>query len=200
MRGDLTLYVVENDLASLADTEEGGIPAELEEQFRRELAETLQKAVEKRDKVAAFIRHLEDQAAFAGAESKRLAERKHMFERAADRVRNYVRWVIEQMGQDERGAWRKLQGRSSTLSLRKCPDAVEITDEAAVPAAYKRLLIELPAEVWEQHLERCGDRSIVDAVGRVEVHLDKRRLLEALRVGPVPGAGLRPIDYTLQVR
>jgi hypothetical protein len=200
MSSELTLYNLEDDLASLIETEEGGVPAEVAEQFRQELAETLRKATGKRDKVSAFIRHLEAQAAFAGQEAQRLSQRKRFFENAAERMRGYVRWVIEQMGPDEKGAWRKLEGRISTLSLRKCPDAVEITDEAVVPAEFKWLDITVRADLWEKHLERCTDRSIVKVVDHVEVRIDKRKLLEALREGAVPGAGLRPTEYSLQVK
>jgi hypothetical protein len=197
----LSLYHLEDDLAALVESGEAGITPELEQQYRAELGAALERTVEKRDRVGQFIRYLEDQAQFAGGEAKRLTERKRLFERAAERMRNYVKWTIEQLGQDERGAWRKLEGRCVTFSLRKLPDILQVDDEAAVPPEYKTLVIEVPADAWERHIETCGDRSILDAVIRTEVKLDRRGLLAALKEGAeLPGADIRLGDYGLSLR
>jgi hypothetical protein len=191
----LSLYRYEDDLAALVETGEGGVPAELEEQYRDALAQALERTVAKRDRVGEFIRHLEDQARFAGEESKRLAQRKQLFERAADRMRDYVRWTLETIGQ------RKLEGRTVTFSLRKMPDVLQVNDEASVPPAYKTLVIEVPADAWSRHIESCGDRGILDAIVRAESKLDRRALLAALKNGAaLPGVAIRSGDNGVVVR
>jgi hypothetical protein len=156
----LTLYDIETGLAALIETEEGGIPPELEAKFRADLARQLAAAAEKRDRVADFIRHLEAQADFAAREATRLKDRRDHFLRAAERMREYVQAILEQTGQ------KRLEGRTSTFSLRQNPPMVAVLDEAAVPAGYKVVV--------------------------TETRLDKRAIAEALKVGvEVPGCELR---------
>jgi hypothetical protein len=170
----LSLYRIEDDLAALLETGSGGISPEFEQEYRSDLAQALQKAVDKRDRVGQFIRYLEDQARFAAEEAKRLTERKQFFERAAERMRAYVKWTIESMGLDEQGKWRKLEGRSTTFVLRKLPDILQV-DDAAIPADYKTLVITVPAAAWQRHLEACSDRAeIFAAITATEVKLDRR--------------------------
>jgi hypothetical protein len=199
----LTLYEAEDSLIALAETAEGGIDPAQEEEFRADLARALEAAVTKRDRVAEFIKHLEAQARFADEEAKRLMERKQRFENAAARMRNYVRWAIQNvLGQDERGRWRRLEGRSVTFSLRKLPDVVEVDDEAAIPAEFKTLLITLPASAWQRHLEACSDRAgLLAAIAHIEVRPNRRELLAQMKAGAdLPGAHLRWGDYGLTMR
>ncbi len=58
-----------------------------------------------------------------------------MFDAVAERVEQYVVRVIKDQGADSKGKYRKLEGNALTLSLRKCPVSVDITDEVAVPEA-----------------------------------------------------------------
>jgi hypothetical protein len=196
-----TLYELEDHLSALLESGDGGIAPELEGQYRADLAQALQKAVDKRDRVAQFIRHLEDVARFAAEEAKRLTERKQLFEHAAQRMRAYVKWTIESMGLDEQGKWKKLEGRSTTFTLRKLPDILQVDDEAAIPAEFKSLLIEVPAAAWERHIAACVDKGILDAIIRTEVKLDRRGLLARLKEGAeLPGADIRLGDYGLAMR
>jgi Siphovirus Gp157 len=179
-----------------------GIAPELEQQYRVDLAQALQRAIDKRDRVGQFIRYLEDQAAFAAEEAKRGAERKQMFERGAERLRSYVRWALASLGQDEQGKWRKLEGRTTTFSLRKLPDSLQVDDEAAIPSEFKTLVITIPAAAWERHLEACGDPAgILAAIIHTEVKLDRHGLLARLKQGAeVPGADIRLGDYGLAMK
>ena len=108
------LYDIEQHLAALLDTEEM-VPAELEEQFSRELQATLTTAVEKRDRVGQFILHLNSQIALAHAEVKRLQERETFFEKVLNRVENYVTWTIDSLGLDAKGKRKTLEGKTLTL-------------------------------------------------------------------------------------
>jgi hypothetical protein len=199
----LSLYRIEDDLASLVETGEGGIAPELEMQYQRDLAQALQKAVDKRDRVGQFIRYLEDQAMFAGEEAQRLTERKQLFERAAERMRAYVKYTIENvMGRDGQGKWPKLEGRTVTFSLRRLPDILQVDDEAAIPAEYKTLVITVSAAAWHRHLEECDDGAgILAAIIHMEVKLDRRGLLARLKEGAeLPGVNIRLGDYGLAMR
>src|ERR1051326_8948692 len=100
-------------------------------------------AAEKRDAVAHCLAHLEEQAAFAGAEIKRLQQRKASFERWRERLEEYVIRTIKSLGTDPKGKYRKLEGNTVTFSLRACPVSVEITDARAVPREFKAVTVKI---------------------------------------------------------
>ena len=71
---------------------------------------------------------------------------------------------------------------------------MEVTDESAIPAEYKLLLLKLPAVTWEQLLDGLEIEQRAAVLGQVkspEVSVDKRSIKAALDGGAeVPGAGL----------
>jgi Gp157 protein len=142
------LYDIEQHLAALLDTEEL-VPDYEEQMYALELHATLLAAAEKRDRVGQFLGHLEAQIAFAHAEAKRLQEREAFYQKALDRMESYVTRVIESLGTDAKGKRKKLEGNFVTLALHGCDKRVEVVDEQAVPAKYKRMTVTLPAETWE---------------------------------------------------
>ena len=157
----LTLYAIEDSIGAVCDTLEGlpddelGMRAELEEQLARLVAAELRKV----DGIARVLAHFESQAAFASAEIKRLQLRKKRFEAAQERLESSIRVAMECAGT------RKLEGESSTLSLRAAPASVSIHDFEAVPAAYK--------------------------IVKVDTSIDKAAVAKALKAGlEVPGADL----------
>ena len=147
-----SLYVIEDHLAAMIETAEL-VSSEQEREFREEFQAALTAAVDKRDRVGQFLAHLEQQIEFAKFEIDRLRQRKANFERALERLENYVIETIENLGTDVKGRYRKLEGKTTTFSLRACPPSVEVTDESAIPAKYKTLLLKLPAVMWEQLLD-----------------------------------------------
>ena len=163
-----SLYVIEDCLAALIETAELVSP-EQEQEFRAEFQTALTAAVEKRDRVGHFMAHLEQQIAFARFEIDRLRQRKATCERALERLEDYVIGTIENLGTDSQGKYRALEGKTTTFGLRACPPSVEVTDESAIPAEYKTLLLKLPAVTWEQLLDRLEieERSaVVEQVSR----------------------------------
>lgn len=187
-----SLYSIEEHLAALVDTADMVTPAE-ERQFRDDLQIALTAAVEKRDRVGQFMAHLQQQIAFAAAEMNRLRDRKALYERALERIENYVIYTIEKLGRDSKGKYRKLEGKTVTFSLAGCPPSVAITDEAAVPLRYKQVTIKLPASTWEQILDclGCEGRDAISAQARQEIAVDKRAISAAINMGDnVPGADL----------
>ena len=102
--------------------------------------------------------------------------------------------TIENLGTDGKGKYRRLEGKTTTFSLRACPPSVEVADESAIPAEYKLLILKLPALMWEQLLDGLEIEQRAAVLGQVkspEVSVDKRSIKAALDGGAdVPGAGL----------
>jgi hypothetical protein len=94
-----------------------------------------------RDHVGQFMAHLEEQAAFAKAEVKRLQAREEFYEKVFARMEGYVMRVIDSLGLDDKGKRKKLEGNTITFSLRGCDKRAEVTDEVAVPTKYKRVTV-----------------------------------------------------------
>jgi Siphovirus Gp157 len=195
------LYVIEDQLAALVETAELVSP-EQEQEFRAEFQTALTAAVEKRDRVGQFLAHLEQQIDFAKFEIDRLRQRKATCERALARLEDYVIGTIENLGTDGKGKYRRLEGKTTTFSLRACPPSVEVTDESTIPAEYKVLMLKLPAVTWEQLLDSLEIEQRAAVLGQVkspEVSVDKRSIKVALDGGAeVPGAGLAIRRHSLR--
>jgi len=185
------LYVIEDQLAALIETAELVSP-EQELEFRTEFVAALNAAVEKRDRVGQFMAHLEQQIDFAHFEIDPLKQRKALCERTLDRLEQYVIETIEHLGTDSKGKCRRLEGKTTTFSLRACPPSVEVVEERAVPSDYKVLTLRLPAVVWERLLDGLDIEERAAVAGQVrspEVTVDKRSIKAALDGGAtVPGA------------
>jgi hypothetical protein len=195
------LYVIEDHLAALIETAEL-VSAEQEQEFRTEFQTALTAAVDKRDRVGQFLGHLEQQIEFARFEIDRLRLRKVTCERALERLENYVVETIEHLGVDSKGKYHKLEGKTTTFSLRACPTSVEASDESAIPAEFKTLTLKLPAVMWElllDGLEIEQRAAVLRQVRSLEVSLDKRSLKAAIDGGAeVSGAGLITGRHTLR--
>ena len=187
------LYAIEEYLAVLVDTAEL-VPPDQEQEFRDEFQLALTTAVDKRDRVGQFMAHLEQQIAFENFEIDRLRERKATYQRALDRIEDYITHTIEVLGRDAKGKYRRLEGKTVTFSLAGCPPSVDITDESAVPAEYKTLTLKLPAVAWEQILDwlDTDQREAVSGIVKREgVSIDRRSIKAAISAGTgVPGADL----------
>jgi len=187
------LYMIEDQLAALIETAELVSP-EQEQEFRVEFQAALTAAVDKRDRVGQFLAHLEQQIDFAKFEIDRLRQRRATCERALARLENYVIETIENLGTDSKGKYRRLEGKTTTFSLRGCLQSVEVANESAIPSEYKVLLLKLPAVTWEQLLDRMDIEQRAAVLGQVktpEVTVDKRSIKAAIDRGVnVPGAGL----------
>jgi hypothetical protein len=214
----LNLYTLEDGLQTLLDTAEMVTPEEQAE-FAADLEAALAATVQKRDRVGWFMAHLEGQTALAAAEIKRLQARKAFFEAVLERVETSVVRTIYNLGVDAKGRYRKLEGDTVSFSVRRCPATVAITDEAAVPVAYKSLSITLPAITWEALLDsldieartklldevRRPDSSVSKTLLKAAIEADapdwKERLREEgalpVSVESVPGAAIVPGGLSL---
>lgn len=191
----LTLFQIEEGIALLAEAaEEEGMTPELEQA----LATYLQGALEKRDRVAEFIRHCGWMAELAKAEVKRLQARQKHFEATADRVSAMVLRVLDVFGV------KKLEGRTHTLSKRKCPPSVRIDDEVRVPTEFKRVTVTLRLDEWNCLLAGADDdlrKTVEAAVLKREETIDLKAVKEALNLErDLPGADLAVNRYSLELR
>ena len=190
----LTLYELEDDLAAMLETGEGGIEPDQEAEYEQALAEALTKTVEKRDRCAQFLAHCDAQVKGIDAEISRLASLRDKFERAGDRMEDYIRRTILALGRDAKGKMRKLEGRTCCFSLAAKPAKAEITDEPVVPAIYKRVTVTAPATTWDELLGALfpEDRERILANVRATCAVELNPLKAALKGGhEIPGAVLR---------
>jgi hypothetical protein len=148
---DLSLYQLEEGLVAFLDTEALVAP-EQEQAFREELAEQVKTTVAKRDRVYAFLCQCEVTAANCGDEIKRLRARKQRFENAARRMRDYLAYILESLGRDERGKWRKLEGHTVTFGLRDNAAKPDILHPELLPAEFWDLAVTLPESAWHRLL------------------------------------------------
>lgn len=188
----LTLYDVESTLAAFEETDEM-VPSEQRAEFEAELAQALTVAKDKRESFARFIISRELMAANCKAEAKRLAELAHRAEAAAERAKAFGARVIVGIGMDAKGKYRKLEGNTTVLSLRKNPDKVAITDEASVPVEYKTVTVKMTGRVWEELVEALGDSrdEVLAGFDSTDAVVDKRKVKAALDASiEVPGADM----------
>jgi hypothetical protein len=193
----LTLYEAEGYLAELLETE-GAVPEDQLEAFGQELARSLAATQEKRERVAQFILQCEAGADFCKREEARIRGRRQILQNTAERVRGYVLGWIMSQGFDAQAKFRKLIGKTTTMSARANPASVDIYDEEAVPARFKTALIEMPLEMWYRLVDQHPDET---AGALKQVAIDKRMVKEAIGHGEeVQGADLNIGKYSLQIR
>lgn len=191
----LTLFQIEETIALLAESaEEEGLTPELDQA----LATYLEGALEKRDRLAEFIQYCEWMAEVAKAEVKRLQARQKHFEATAERVSTMVLHVLDSLG------IKKLEGRTHTLSKRKCPPSVQIEDEVQVPSELKRVTVTLRLDDWRSLVAAAPEelrKGVEAAILQRDETIDLKAVKEALNLEKeVPGANLAVNQYALQVR
>jgi hypothetical protein len=192
-RGAESLYAIEDGLLALIDSEEL-VPEEKEREFQAALAKQFGKAVAKRDAVGQFIRHCEMMAEASKSEETRLRERRKFYERAAEKMRSYVKNILEALGTDERGSWRRLEGNTFSFFLRDNHPSVRIVDSEAVPDRFKDITMTVPADVMHEVLSAISpelrDR-FVNSVKNTEIEIPKTPIKKAFESGElVDGADL----------
>ena len=108
-------------------------------------------------------------------------------------VRRFQIFISRFASPDRRGV-KRLEGNVSSLRVQKKPDSVIVYDEQALPAAWKDVLLTMPAFVWEALLGRLDQEERTTFEGRIkrkEFRADKRALAPELKKGiEIPGADL----------
>jgi hypothetical protein len=192
-RGTESLYAIEDGLLALIDSEEL-VPEEKEREFQAALEKQFRKAIAKRDAVGQFIRHCETMAEASKSEEIRLRDRRKFYERAAEKMRSYVKNILETLGTDERGSWRRLEGNTFSFFLRDNNPSVRIVDPEAVPNRFKDITMTVPADVMHEVLSAVSpelrDR-FVSSVKNTEIEIPKTPIKKAFESGEmVDGADL----------
>ena len=143
---------------------------------------------EKVDRIGRFLRRMEVREQFCRSEAARLSDRARAAAGKVERTKNMVLYYL--MSRDLKA----LDGREFTLRAQKnSQDTVRITDEAALPVAFRRIDARISGVLWETVLANLPDelgRMIESAVE--ESRPDTDTIKSAIqREEQVPGAELR---------
>ena len=185
----LSLYQAEHALQEIFDTDiEEALTPEEDAEAQAVLAEAIQFTIQKREDFGLFLLWIDQQSATARQEIHRLRQRIERMEKLSERLRRYGVAAIRSLGTDHKGKFRKLAGRTITLFIRALPASVRIFDEAAVPAQYKRVTVQMSARLFE---DLAATTAPLAELPIKEVSIDKEAVRKALERGlEVPGADL----------
>jgi hypothetical protein len=139
----------------------GKLAADAYQQAKSALQVYLTSAAAKRDAVAHYLRHLDNQCDLATDEIRRLQDRKRILSNRAEHLRSYIVGVMEVL------KLKKLEGETCTLSLRKNPDSVEVEDVMA-----------LPTELRKEEVVYTAKKNEIKAVLKTGEEVNGARLVE----------------------
>lgn len=126
-----TLAELTDHLQALFDTLEMIDDADLRKQAEAEIDRYLQAEVRKVDNIADYIGKCEREMANLKAEAERLRQRAETWENRGQRVRDYVKRVMQQ------SETLRLEGRANTFYLRAATPSVMISDETLIPEPFR---------------------------------------------------------------
>lgn len=202
--GALNLYQIEEDLQALLDTAEGGVAPEHQEEIQQAIIVAHMNAVDKRERVHQFMTHVDGQIDNIDRELERLQKLKKSYGSAVGRIAGYIVSVIQGLGKDGKGKYKKLEGQTCVFSLRAAPDSVEVLDDTKVPNRFKKFTLTVPAEAWDAFIDSADideRQRFLKAVVSSSVAVDKWPIKAALKAKEqVPGVELKTERYTLQVK
>jgi hypothetical protein len=201
LKTNITLYEIEDNLAALANTFDVVEGEEIKQILLDEIGRSLWQAKEKRDAVVAFLRHCEAQQKFADQEIERIRNRRDRIARFQAEFERYIISIIDRFAVPDRRGVKRLEGNISSMRMQKNPDSVAITDENAVPLAFKDVVLTMPAQLWEALLERLekDERAGIEAqIKKTEFKPDKRAISSELKNGSeISGADLKFGEFAL---
>jgi hypothetical protein len=185
-----SLFEIDAELDSLLDeiegqTAQGGEPSgELVARFQGFCSAHDEKV----DRIGRFLRQMEAREQFCRAEAARLSDRARSTAGKVERTRNMVLYYL--MSRDLKA----IEGREFTLRAQKnSQDSVRITDEGALPAAFRKIDACIGGVLWETVLANLPDElgnMLESTVG--ESRPDTDTIKAAIqREELVPGAELR---------
>ena len=107
---------------------------------------------EKVDRIGRFLRQMEAREQFCRSEAARLSDRARTAAGKVERTKNMVLYYL--MSRD----LKTIEGREFTLRVQKnSQDSVRITDEAALPVAFRRIDARIGGVLWETVLANLPD-------------------------------------------
>ena len=178
IRAPLALYEPHAELQAWADTLELATTDEERAEIAARIGEYLAQGKHAVDQFNAGWAFLDSQIELAKAEVDRINSIRRRLERLQGEMERSAIQTLEALGV------KKLEGRTSFLRIQKKPDAVEITDAAAVPIEYKRAVVELSAAEAETIKEFFPNAVVTHLVSKSAVSTDLKAGVE------VPGARL----------
>jgi hypothetical protein len=180
------------------DAELDGLLDEIEEQTAQgsepteELAARFQQFCaahgEKVDRIGRFLRRMEAREQFCRAEAARLGDRARAAAGKVERTKNMVLYYL--MSRD----LKSIEGREFTLRAQKnSQDSVRITDEVALPTAFRKIDARIGGVLWETVLANLPEELGRMLDGTVEESKPDTDTIKAAiqREEEVPGAELR---------
>ena len=198
-----TLYELEDNPQALVNSIDLAEDPSARQSILEEIGQALRKTTEKRDSVVAFLRHCEMQRRFADAEIDRIQKRKASIGQLQEELESHLVCVLERYAKPDRRGVQRLEGNFSSLRIQKNPDSVLITDAAAIPLAFKQVVLAMPAYIWEALLQTLGleERKTWEAcVDKLEFKPDKKAIGAELKTGTeIPGADLKFGDWRLVI-
>jgi hypothetical protein len=185
-----SLFEIDAELDSLLDEiaeqaeQKGEPPEELVARFQQFCSAHGEKV----DRIGRFLRQMEAREQFCRSEAARLSDRARTAAGKVERTKNMVLYYL--MSRD----LKTIEGREFTLRVqRNSQDSVRITDEAALPVAFRRIDARISGVLWETVLANLPDelgRMIESAVE--DSRPDTDTIKAAIqREEQVPGAELR---------
>ena len=107
---------------------------------------------EKVDRIGRFLRRMEAREQFCRTEAARLSDRARAAAGKVERTKNMVLYYL--MSRDLKA----IEGREFTLRAQKnSQDSVRITDEAALPVAFRKIDARIGGVLWETVLANLPD-------------------------------------------
>ena len=185
-----SLFEIDVELDSLLDeieeqTAQGGEPSgELLARFQQFCSAHHEKV----DRIGRFLRQMEAREQFCRSEAARLSDRARTAAGKVERTKNMVLYYL--MSRDLKA----IEGREFTLRAQKnSQDSVRITDEAALPAAFRRINARIGGVLWETLLANLPDelgKMLTSTVEESRPDTDSIKT-SILHEEQVPGAELR---------
>ena len=185
-----SLFEIDAELDGLLDeieeqTAQGGEPAE---EIVARFQQFCSAHGEKVDRIGRFLRRMEAREQFCRAEAARLSDRARAASGKVERTKNMVLYYL--MSRE----LKVIEGREFTLRAQKnSQDSVRITDEAALPIAFRKIDVRIGGVLWETILANIPDelgRMLDDAVDESRPDTDTIKAA-ILHDEQVPGAELR---------
>lgn len=204
-----SLFEIEDFFAAMVNSTAFVTEEQLKE-FLDDLGEASDLALAKRDRCAQTIFRYEEMVSLIEARRAQLQERMDTLKLMANRVKDersrferYLVGIVEKFGfVPKRAKNKRLEGKVFALALATSPDSVVITDEAQVPAEYKRVTVTLPLDVYNRLVEFGFTQGFTEKdmpVGNVAV--SKTAVRKALDANvEVPGADLSFGETRLEVK
>lgn len=132
---DGTLIELRDHIEALFDTIDMVTDPKVKAEIDAEIKAALEAEVRKVDRISFYIATCERQASGLKEEIARLQERRNMFERRSERVREFVKYFMQ------RNETQKLEGQTATFFLRAATPALIVSDEALVPDEFKETTV-----------------------------------------------------------